>query len=149
MEVRNSLLLKKATLIACSRESPNKCETFAQWAEIWGQNELIGNVKLSSYQTYLNILNHHLLPVFGHYMLASINAEIIQNYIEELEQKGFAKSTIQEIIRFIIRNHATGAARRNHPPESLSKDSPLRKWHIGTTCAQPTRIKTHRRRYSQ
>ena len=117
IEVRDSLLLKKAALIALSRENTIKHRTFAQWTEAWRQNELVGSVKPSSYQTYLNILKHHLLPRFGQYLLTSITAEVIQNYVESMEEKGLARSTIQGIIRLlstIMRSaQQAGIIRRN------------------------------------
>ena len=101
IKVRDSLLLKKAALVALSRKGAVKHRTFAQWSETWRQNELIGSVKPSSYQTYLNILKYHLVPAFGQYLITSLTAEIIQNYIELLEERGFARSSIQGIIRLL------------------------------------------------
>lgn len=53
-------------------------------------------VKVSSYSTYLNHLNQHILPVFGNSGLPSENG--VQKFALELLNKGFSLSSVQDTI---------------------------------------------------
>ena len=120
-EVRNALLLKRASIMGNASSESISHKTFLEWAEEWRINMLCGSVKSSSYQTYMNILNHHLLPAFGSYMLSSITAESIHSYLKEMEQRNYAASTIRGILRLL------SAIMRSAVEEGLLRRNPCRK----------------------
>lgn len=101
IEVRNALLMKKAEQLQSRRGSRESRKSFGDWAEEWRRNELIGSVKSSSYQTYIGILNRHLLPTFAHLPLGAISPEEVHAFMEVLEGKGLAKSSIKGIVRVL------------------------------------------------
>ena len=60
MEVRNRLAEHKAVLVRPLTEPPARCRiTLREWMMHWMENEMLGSVKASSYQTYLTQINKH------------------------------------------------------------------------------------------
>ena len=100
-EVRSALLLKKAELFRSTQHTMLSRKTFGTWAEEWCKNDLNGSVKPSSYQTYLGILNRHLLPVFACVPLCEITEGMIREFIEMLEGKKLAQSSVKGIVRVL------------------------------------------------
>ena len=100
-EVRDQLLLMKAKLIRRRNPLPSRQKGFAEWAEEWQNRKLSERIKASSWQTYENILNRHLLPALGNCTLAEITVDIIGALVRDLENRGLAASTIRGILRIL------------------------------------------------
>lgn len=133
-EVRNILLMKKAERLRMENRAPASRTTFGSWVEEWLKNELRGSVKPSSYQTYLGILRRHLLPAFAHLPLGEITVEAIRDFVEALEGKGLAASSVKGIVRVLsaILNSALEGG--------LIRANPCRKLKIRTEPAANQRI---------
>lgn len=100
-EVRRLLLEKKAKSIVAVHASMTYQGTLAEWMEHWMENELRGSIKVSSWQTYKNLLVHHLLPALGGYELTQLTPQIILDFIEKLESSYLAESTIRSVYRLL------------------------------------------------
>ena len=90
----------------------------------WMENELLGSVKTSSYQTYLNQMNRHLRPALGHYFLSQLTPGIVHDFVEELHAAGLASSTIRGIYRLL------SAAMRFALEEGVIRKNPCRKIRV-------------------
>ena len=99
-EVRDQLLLMKAKLIQRRNPLPSCQKRFAEWVEEWRNRKLSERIKASSWQTYGNILNRHLLPALGNCMLAEITADTIGALVRDMEGQGLAASTVRGILRW-------------------------------------------------
>lgn len=99
-EVKSALLLKKAehAQTLCSRGSSI---TVGQWMQQWFEEEKLGSVKSSSYQTYLNLLNKHLLPLIGHLKLAAVTPSVVHHFVEALETSGASRSMTRSAYRLL------------------------------------------------
>lgn len=124
-EVKRALILKKAELAhtashdgACSRR------TVADWFFQWMEDEVRGSVKASSYQTYLNLLQKHILPVLGKTPLASVTPSVVNSFIAAMEGAGLSQSTVKGAYRLLA------AAMRDAFEEGLIRKNPCRKIKI-------------------
>lgn len=136
-EVKKTLLLKKAEWVQkSSSENENFQITMAEWLSRWLENELLGSVKVSSYQTYVNIVKKHLLPTLGKMKLTSITPGIVQDFIIALEHSDFAYSTIKNVYRLL------SAAMRCALEEGLIQKNPCRKIKIQRVEQREQRVLT-------
>lgn len=84
-EVRNELLQKKAEQLKRENCSVRRCGTLlSDWLRRWMENEILGSVKESSYQTYLRQIKVHLLPGLGHRQMQSS----ARSFPDKLEIRG-------------------------------------------------------------
>ena len=70
----------------------------ADYLEFWLDSYCKMNLKYSTQQGYINIINTHLKPRFGMYKLRSLSAAVIQEYANDLKLNGYAKATLTGII---------------------------------------------------
>lgn len=138
LEVRNALLVKKAELLRSRDPLPKSCAAFGEWAENWRKNELCGRVKPSSYQTYLGILNRHLLPAFSHVSLHEITPEAIHEFVAALKDKGLAASTIKSIVRML------SSMLKCALESGMIRKNPCRRIKINSETAGNQRVLNHR-----
>lgn len=88
------------------------------------ENELLGSVKESSWQTYRNLLTRHLLPRLGGYAITQLTPKVIHGFVDELESSGLAENTIRGAYRLL------SSAMRYALDEGVIRKSPCRKVHI-------------------
>lgn len=121
-EVKTALLMKKA---ACTRQLAgpiNECKySVAEWMSRWMEDEVLGSVKPSSYQTYDHLLKKHLLPTLGSLKLSAVTPAIVQAFVFELENSKLAGSTIKGAYRLLC------AAMKSAMEEGLILKNPCRK----------------------
>lgn len=123
-EARTLLLQRKAERLEATRPSFAYRGTLADWMEHWMENELLGSIKESSWQTYRNLLTHHLLPMLGGYALTQLTPKVVHEFVEELESTGLAESTIRGVYRLL------SSAMRYALDEGVIRKNPCRKIHI-------------------
>ncbi len=123
-EVRALLLQRKAERLEAVRPAFDYRGTLADWMEHWMENELLGSVKESSWQTYRNLLTRHLLPRLGGYALTELTPKAVHEFVKELESSGLAESTIRGVYRLL------SSAMRYALDEGVIRKNPCRKIHI-------------------
>ena len=123
-EVRALLLQRKAERIEAARPSFAYHGTLADWMEHWMENELLGSVKESSWQTYRNLVTRHLLPRLGGYALTQLTPKVIHGFVDELESSGLAENTIRGVYRLL------SSAMRYALDEGVIRKNPCRRIHI-------------------
>ena len=67
----------------------------------WLENEVIGRVKQSSYQTYVRQINVHLLPKLGSLTLSEISSSVIYQFVAQLEASSMAYNSIKSVVRLL------------------------------------------------
>ena len=95
-----------------------------EWLVYWLENELLGSVKPSSYQTYVNLMNRHLIPVLGSTRLAAVTPTVVNDYVGHLEESGVSYSTVKGAYRLL------SAAMRYALDEGKIQKNPCRKIRI-------------------
>lgn len=136
-QVKRALLLKKADLAQKMAFDNGNCQdTMAEWLVYWMENELLGSVKASSYQTYCNILKKHLLPSLGKMKLASITPCIVRDFVAALENSALAHNTIKGIFRLL------SAAMRCAFEEGMIRNNPCRRIKIQRIEQKEQRVLT-------
>ena len=128
MDVRRALLKRKAETGLQPAHAQASQPTLCEWMAYWLECEVLGSVKPSSYHTYCQHIEHHLLPELGHLRLASLMPGTILDFLEGLRKKGLACSTIKGIYRLLT------AALRFACEERVLEKSPCRK--IRVQCAE-------------
>ena len=123
-EVRALLLQRKAERLEADRPAYAYRGTLADWMEHWMEDELIGSVKESSWQTYRNLLTRHLLPRLGGYALTQLTPKVIHSFVDELESTGLAENTIRGVYRLL------SSAMRYALDEGVIRKNPCRRIHI-------------------
>lgn len=138
-EVKKALLLKKAEWAKKSSSvTGNALDTMEEWLSHWMENELLGSVKASSYQTYVNIVKKHLLPMLGEMKIVSITPGIVHNFVTTLEDSGLAYNTIKGVYRLLA------AAMRVAFEEGLIQKNPCRRIRIQRAEQEEQRILTQK-----
>lgn len=100
-EVRNELLRKKAAQLPKAREVNYRRIFLRDWLQQWLESEVLGSVKASSYQTYRRLIQVHLVPKLGHFLLSEVTSSVSRDFISRLESDGLAYSTIKGIFRIL------------------------------------------------
>lgn len=99
--VKRALLIKKAEHAQTAPIPGTSGDTVAQWLQRWMEEEILGKVKPSSYQTYMNLVRRHLLPALGTLRLAAVTPGIVHGFVAQLEASGSAYSTVRSIYRLL------------------------------------------------
>lgn len=136
-EVKSALLLKKAEHAQAFRPKGGGI-TVGQWLRRWLEEEKRGSVKPSSYQTYLNLLNKHLLPRVGQWALAAVAPDTVRQLITALEASGLSAGTIRSVFRLF------SAAMRCAHEEGLIAKNPCRKISVRREEAAEQRVLTRK-----
>lgn len=72
----------------------------ADYLDYWLQNYCIVNLADNTVTSYSNIVNKHIKPKIGHFMLKSIDVTTLQNMINDIYiHNGFTKSFLQNILK--------------------------------------------------
>ena len=72
----------------------------ADYLDFWLNNYCVVNLADNTVSTYKNIINNHLKPRIGHYMIKSIDVMTLQNMINEIYlKKGFSKAFLKSILK--------------------------------------------------
>ena len=80
--VKKELLLKKADHARTVPAANGICQsTVGEWMAHWLENELRGSVKPSSYQTYVNLMNRHLIPILGSARLSAVSPAVVNDFV--------------------------------------------------------------------
>lgn len=69
----------------------------SDYLDLWFDQYCKMNLKYNTQLDYIQIIENHLKPAFGKFYLKSLNPAIIQEYVNGLKVKGFAKSTVTGI----------------------------------------------------
>lgn len=137
-QVRNALLQKKAEQISRSEHhSFSKRCSLHTWVRQWMENELLGNVKKSSYQTYCNLIRQHILPELGHLYLSELTPTVICSFIEHLQMSGLSHNTVRGIYRLLA------AIVRNAHEEGMIPKNPCKKIRVQSMEKVEQRVLTH------
>lgn len=105
-----NILEEKETLLSlfCMEMKPENgppCIYFAELVQLWFQNKE-KHVKKSTRANYLHILQSHIVPAMKCCQLDELNSERILQFFTQLQEKGFANSTINfygTVLRSILR----------------------------------------------
>lgn len=136
-DVKQKLLIKKAERIRSSEQEHSGYKgTVSEWMNFWMENELLGSVKKSSYQTYLTLLRKHIQPRIGHLRLIAVTPSIIHCFVETLENTGLSFSTVKNAFRLLA------AAMKSAQEEGLLPKNPCRKIKIQRNIGSEQRVLT-------
>lgn len=124
-EVRERLIEKKAELLSSAEPQVKRnAATLRKWMTYWMKNELLGSVKESSYQTYLNQLNRHLLPKLGGMRLTELTPGIVHAFVRDLLGSGLSESMVRSVYRLL------SAGMRAALDEGVIRKNPCKKLRI-------------------
>ena len=100
--VRNQLLQKKAEQLKKQNDNITDCTLLLKdLLQHWLENEVIGRVQQSSYQTYVRQINAHLLPKLGSLTLSEISSSVIYQFVAQLEASSMAYNSIKSVVRLL------------------------------------------------
>jgi len=101
-DIHQQLLQKKAELYRQDWQMNQKNKiTVKEWFQKWMEEEILGAVKPSSYQTYRIILQKHIFPILGHYSLAEMSRGVVYQFLSALERTTLATGTVRGIFRLL------------------------------------------------
>lgn len=126
-DVRSRLLVEKASHLQESEKLHDHGYTVSSWMERWLTHEVRLQVKISSYQTYRNLFDHHITPALGEVRLSLLTKEMIQAFAEEEQAVGKAFNTVKGACRLLC------AGLENAVANGILKKNPCRKIRIHRT----------------
>lgn len=136
--VRNELVRRKAIV------SDNRgCEyighmTLSSWIEQWLETEMWGQLKPSSYQTYMGIYHRYLQDGIGCLELVMIAPVHIQGLIQQLREQGLSAGTIKGVFRLL------SSAMRSALDDGLIRKNPCAKIRLRTDGSREQRVLTRK-----
>jgi len=71
---------------------------FKDFASLWIASYVTSKVKPSTLRSYRDIINNHLTPVFGDFLLTDITTAVLQKYVAQRLEKVKPKTVINEIV---------------------------------------------------
>lgn len=121
-DVKKRLLEKKAEIQQTIHpEAAVRGMTVEKWMRSWLETDLLGGIKASSYLTYQNQMNRHILPCLGRMQMASITPEMVHSFLECLQAKGLGENTVRGIYLLL------SAAMRAALDDGIISKNPCRK----------------------
>ncbi len=116
---------RKHSLVSTS--SPPRSRTFREIAEDWFQSKT--DRRPSHVSDLRTRLDKHILPIFGRYKLDRITVASIEKLRNDLRDRGYARRTINAILRIIGAVFKLGGqARRCAPGTRLRASNAQRQW---------------------
>lgn len=92
-EARSKLIEAKAARLAVVETGMPVCRrSVGEWMRHWMEEDVRGMVKASSWQTYQNQMNRHILPRLGGLRLCTVTPAVVYEFVEELHEKELADS---------------------------------------------------------
>lgn len=123
-DVRRCLNEKKAAIAVLQKESLPRQGSLAQWLDRWMNDDVAGRVRQSSYQTYSNIINLHIIPRIGSHEITLITPSVIQCFVNQLLESGLSAATVRGVYRLLT------AGFKAAQDEGLIRKNPCRKIQI-------------------
>lgn len=121
-DVKKRLLEKKAEIQQTIHpEAAVRGMTVEKWMRSWLETDLLGGIKASSYLTYQNQMNRHILPCLGRMQMASITPEMVHSFWNAWQAKGLGENTVRGIYRLL------SAAMRAALDDGIITKNPCRK----------------------
>ena len=121
-DVKKRLLEKKAEIQQTIHpEAAVRGMTVEKWMRSWLETDLLGGIKASSYLTYQNQMNRHILPYLGRMQMTSITPDMVHSFLECLQAKGLGENTVRGIYRLL------SAAMRAALDDGIISKNPCRK----------------------
>lgn len=134
-EVKARLTQKKAELLAHAVPHLRRnSKTIEQWMREWMENELLGSVKASSYQTYKNQLNRHILPRLGRLELDALTPGAVYAFLQDLLNAGLSESMTRSVYRLL------SAGIRAAQEEGLIRRNPCKRIRVQRGEGQEQRV---------
>lgn len=133
-EVRKLLLEKKAMLQQKAETRAVPQITLKKWMARWMENELLGSIKMASYQVYRRQIEKHLLCALGEYELAELTPGIIHGFLEGLQASGLAGSTVKGTFRLL------SSAMRSAQEEGFIAQNPCRRIKVHAASNTQQRV---------
>ena len=134
-EARSKLIEAKAARLAVVETCMPVCRrSVGEWMRSWMEEDVRGMVKASSWQTYQNQMNRHILPRLGGLRLCTVTPAVVYEFVEELHEKELADSTIHSIYRLL------SAGLRGAVDAGLLRRNPCKKIRIHRTSAREQRV---------
>lgn len=133
-EVKQALLQKKAELLQPDRAHVRCNVLLADWVLAWMENEVMGSVKPSSYQTYHNQMTRHVIPKLGQVPLGDLTPALIREFLGEMQAKGLAYNTIKGCYRLLT------ASMRFAVDEGVIRKNPCRRIKLQRTESAEQRV---------
>ena len=72
--------------------------TVSDYLDQWYRQQVQMNLKHSTQTNYASVIRNHLKPALGPYRIGALKPAAIQEYINGLKQKGFARNTVSGIL---------------------------------------------------
>lgn len=72
--------------------------SFSKCARVWVENKRATNLRPSTFQSYLEILNNRVAPKWGNYSLALISVDEINTWTRSLVEEGLSPSRINKCL---------------------------------------------------
>ena len=107
---------------------PTKIPTFSEIAEDWFQSKI--DRRPSHVSDLRTRLDKHILPIFGRYKLDRITVASIEKLRNDLRDRGYARRTINAILRIIGAVFKLGGKRgvsSRNPVDSVDRAAPMAK----------------------
>ena len=133
--VRDELLRRKSGQLARVPAAGRRV-TVDACMKRWLEEELLGSIKASSYQTYLSTYRKHISPRLGRLLLSQLTPDALRQFMDDLVETGLAGSTVKGICRLL------SAGMRYAQEEGLIARNPCKKLHFRRDDAEPQRVLT-------
>lgn len=95
-EVQEKMNAAKADLDKGNYIDPSKV-TVSEWMDTWLYEYKANTVKASTVANHKSVINAHIIPKLGKYMLKDLKNETVQRFINDLSREGLGKCQIEKL----------------------------------------------------
>jgi len=116
--------------------------SLSDYLDYWLENHVKRNLAHNTYLDYETKVRKHIKPKLGHYRLASIEPDIVQNWIDTTKESGLSKSMVKNILACLsgAMNYAVLPCKfiKHNPCDPVKigkiKDNPIQKQKREYVC---------------
>jgi len=98
--------------------------SYSDYLDYWHANYVMTNCKYSTQRSYREIIEKHIKPVLGHYMIKTIKPAALQEFLNSKKTKGYSKNYIGNLFGVL-----SGSLKYAVYPCEFLKKSPME--HVG------------------
>lgn len=133
-QVRYKLMQKKAEQMKLEGGKAQAQISLAKMMRFWLESELLGAVKVSTYNTYVRLIDRHVLPTLGSCALSQLTPSFVLSFVQKMEASGLSYATVKSVYRLL------SCAMRFALEEGMIQKNPCKKIRIQSKEAPQQRV---------
>lgn len=100
-EVKQQLVIVKTMYRREQHKSILFKESYASWIKLWLGTKVKMQVKSTTYSNYNRLIDKHIIPQLGNYLLEELDEKLVQNFVHSLQECKLSAGSIRNIFNIV------------------------------------------------